>query len=90
MQPQSSGQSLLSTLARGVRDVCLIVAFSSRDTRAQFCKRTEWATLLARERYPDYREALLNTRGWQAYPDVAVAPAKIFMVDLPHASIHRD
>jgi hypothetical protein len=32
--------------------VRLIVA-SSRDAGAQFCKRTGWATLLARERYPD-------------------------------------
>ena len=27
---------------------------------------------------------------FRVYPDVAVAPAKALMVDLPHASIHRD
>jgi len=27
------------------------------DARAQFCKRGEWKALLARERYPNYREA---------------------------------
>jgi hypothetical protein len=33
--------------------------------RADFRKRTECATLLARERYSDYREILLNAGGWQ-------------------------
>src|SRR5207253_1775426 len=40
-----------------VKRQCVVPASSSRDTRAHFCKRTEWATLLARERYPDYRGA---------------------------------
>jgi hypothetical protein len=39
---------------------------------------------------PITEKLLLNAGGWQAYPDVAVAPAKALMVDLPHASIHRD
>lgn len=43
----------------------VVVSFL-RDTRAQLCKRTEWATLLARECCPDYREASLQCRGWQA------------------------
>jgi hypothetical protein len=34
--------------------------------RTQFCKSTEWATLLARERDPDYREAPPQCRGMAA------------------------
>src|ERR1700682_2503386 len=75
---------------RCVRDDGLIVDSSSPDIRWPFCKRTEWATLLARGRDPDYREAPNQCGGWQAELDVAVAPAKAPMADLPHASIHRD
>ena len=32
---------------------------------------------------PITEKLLLNAGGWQAYPDVAVAPAKALMVDLP-------
>jgi hypothetical protein len=34
-------------------------------------------------------DALL-AHGFDVYPDVAVAPAKALMVDLPRASSHRD
>jgi hypothetical protein len=43
-----------------------LFAASSSDDTLQFCKRTEWATLLARERDPNYRETSPQCGGWQA------------------------
>jgi hypothetical protein len=48
--------------------------------RSRISQPTEWAT----------RSFSSTQAGWQAYPDVAVAPAKALMVESPHASIHRD
>ena len=74
MNSQTAALTNWSYFAKCGHDYFSHVAFQSADA-LRTCRAVSLICALSR---------------FRVYPDVAVAPAKALMVNLPHASIHRD